>query len=84
MHQHRIIATCRRTFMSAVRLTLHPDGPLEVTGPVELTRHDGEPIESPAPTAYLCRCGRSASKPFCDGSHARTGWRENSDLRAQT
>ena len=63
--------------MSAVRLTRHPDGPLEVTGPVELAGHDGEPIESPAPTAYLCRCGRSANKPFCDGSHARTGWNDD-------
>ena len=63
--------------MSAVRVTLHPNGPLEVTGPVELARHDGELIESPAPTAYLCRCGRSGNKPFCDGSHARTGWNED-------
>ena len=46
--------------MSAVRVTLIPDGPLQVTGPVEISRHDGEPVEAPAPTAYLCRCGRSA------------------------
>jgi CDGSH-type Zn-finger protein len=26
---------------------------------------------------YLCRCGRSADKPFCHGSHARTGWEED-------
>ena len=63
--------------MSAVRLTPLPDGPIEVTGPVEIARQDGEPIESPAPTVYLCRCGRSATKPFCDGSHARTGWAED-------
>ena len=62
--------------MSAVRLTLHPDGPVEVTGQVEIARHDGEPIAPPMPTVYLCRCGRSGSKPFCDGSHARTGWTE--------
>ena len=62
--------------MSAVRLVPIPDGPLEVTGPHELVRQDGEPIASPVPTVYLCRCGRSANKPFCDGSHARTGWTE--------
>ena len=62
--------------MSAVRVTVLPDGPLEVSGRVEIARRDGEPVESPAPTAYLCRCGRSANKPFCDASHARTGWSE--------
>jgi hypothetical protein len=30
----------------------------------------------PTPRFHLCRCGRSACKPFCDGSHVRTGWRE--------
>ena len=62
--------------MSTVRLTLHPDGPAEVTGQIEIARHDGEPVEPPMPTIYLCRCGRSETKPFCDGSHARTGWTE--------
>lgn len=63
--------------MSAVRLTPHPDGPLELTGAVEIVRPDGAPLAPPSPTIYLCRCGRSANKPFCDGSHARTGWKED-------
>ena len=54
-----------------------PDGPYAVSGPLEITRQDGDPIRHPASTVYLCRCGRSANKPFCDGSHARTGWRED-------
>ena len=62
--------------MTPARLIPLQDGPYEVTGPLEIARHDGEPIGLPAPKAYLCRCGRSANKPFCDGSHARTGWRE--------
>jgi CDGSH-type Zn-finger protein len=48
-----------------------------VSGPLEITRQDGDPIHHPASTIYLCRCGRSANKPFCDGLHARTGWRED-------
>jgi CDGSH-type Zn-finger protein len=62
--------------MTTVRLIPLPDGPYQVAGPVEIARQDGEPIEAPAPTLYLCRCGRSANKPFCDGAHARTGWRD--------
>ncbi len=62
--------------MDRTRLSLIPDGPLHVSGPAEIVRHDGDPIEPPAPEFYLCRCGRSMNKPFCDGSHARTGWRE--------
>ena len=62
--------------MSAVRLTLHSDGPVEVTGQVEIARPDGETVEPPMPTVYLCRCGHSGTKPFCDGSHARTNWSE--------
>lgn len=33
-----------------------------------------EPIEQSGETYELCRCGRSNDKPFCDGSHARTGF----------
>ena len=62
--------------MTSTRLILLPDGPYEVTGPLEIARHDGKPIEPLTSKVHLCRCGLSASKPFCDGSHARTGWRE--------
>ncbi|MTH36673.1 iron-binding protein [Paracoccus limosus] len=34
---------------------------------------DGAEMQMPA-AAYLCRCGHSAKKPFCDGSHARVGF----------
>lgn len=63
--------------MTPARLIPLPDGPDEVTGALEIVDHDGEPIRAPTPRVYLCRCGRSANKPFCDGSHARTGWKED-------
>jgi hypothetical protein len=63
--------------MTTVRLVLLPDGPYEVTGSIELARSDGQPVQAPADKVYLCRCGHSANKPFCDGSHARTGWTED-------
>jgi CDGSH-type Zn-finger protein len=62
--------------MTHARLIPLPDGPYEVTGPLEIAGQDRERIEPPESKVYLCRCGRSANKPFCDGSHARTGWRE--------
>ena len=46
-------------------------GPMEVTGSFTITGHDGKIIEVKSP-AYLCRCGSSNNKPFCDGSHQKT------------
>lgn len=44
------------------------DGPLRVTGEHAILRADGSLI-SRGEEAWLCRCGRSTNKPFCDGSH---------------
>ena len=50
------------------------DGPLVIHGAVELVTGTGRTItHGPGPT--LCRCGQSANKPFCDGSHARVGFK---------
>ncbi|MBU2665297.1 CDGSH iron-sulfur domain-containing protein [Actinoplanes bogorensis] len=47
----------------------YPDGPLIVRGDFEMRTPDGEPIDPGRGTIALCRCGRSAVKPFCDGTH---------------
>ena len=52
-----------------VTITPYPDGPLIVRGPVELRGNDGERIETNRRTVALCRCGISAIKPWCDGTH---------------
>jgi CDGSH-type Zn-finger protein len=44
-------------------------GPIWVRGGIPVISADGEPYEVRNRTT-LCRCGRSANKPFCDGSHA--------------
>jgi CDGSH-type Zn-finger protein len=62
--------------MTTARVIPLPDGPYQVIGPLVVERQDGERLEPPMPAIYLCRCGRSENKPFCDGSHARTGWTE--------
>lgn len=49
------------------RVLLQADGPLELSGALRIA-------ERPADQARLCRCGQSADKPWCDGSHADAGF----------
>ena len=52
-------------------LTTAANGPYLVRGPLDLVDAAGNAMHIPAgKSAALCRCGTSASKPFCDGSHA--------------
>lgn len=66
-----------------MKIEVTSNGPYEVSGDVPLRpkapvlSEHGEPLtwktEAPldhAETYYLCRCGQSSNKPFCDGSHA--------------
>ncbi len=49
-----------------------PNGPYIVTGPLTIEDVDGNTVTVPAGrTVKLCRCGHSASKPYCDGTHRR-------------
>jgi CDGSH-type Zn-finger protein/uncharacterized Fe-S cluster protein YjdI len=45
-----------------------PNGPLQVTGNVEIVSGTGRTCNAVTET-YLCRCGQSKNKPYCDGSH---------------
>ena len=56
-------------------VTVYPDGPLLVRGPVTIRRADGTVYANPRQTVALCRCGRSASKPWCDGTHKTSKFR---------
>lgn len=48
-------------------------GPLHVTGALEVVSGTGRTITRVSET-WLCRCGHSANKPFCDGSHVAAGF----------
>lgn len=50
------------------------DGPLHVKGNLEILSGTGRAIACVRKTR-LCRCGGSANKPFCDGTHRRIGFR---------
>lgn len=58
-----------------VTVTPYENGPLIVRGDFELLDSDGVAIEKGRRTVALCRCGVSAIKPFCDGTHKLVGFR---------
>ena len=49
------------------------DGPLEARGALEVTSGTGKRLHR-GTRAFLCRCGQSKNKPFCDGSHKEAGF----------
>lgn len=52
-----------------VTITPYRDGPYVVRGPFRLVDAEGNEIEVRRKSIALCRCGHSATTPFCDGSH---------------
>ena len=59
----------------AVKVTVRRNGPLRVEGAIVLVDADGKEWDlTGKPAISLCRCGASANRPFCDGSHNRIGF----------
>lgn len=54
-------------------ITPTPDGPLHVQGPLEVVSGTGHTLNRVTET-WLCRCGHSKNKPYCDGSHKKAGF----------
>jgi CDGSH-type Zn-finger protein len=59
---------------AAATVTPYRDGPLIVRGNFRLLDQEGAEIDPGRKTIALCRCGKSGIKPFCDGSHKRSGF----------
>ncbi|MDQ3476661.1 MAG: CDGSH iron-sulfur domain-containing protein [Actinomycetota bacterium] len=51
------------------QIVLTDDGPILVSGPVEIVMPDGSRVRSDRPVTALCVCKRSRRQPFCDTSH---------------
>lgn len=56
--------------MSATKIEVTVNGPVLVHGDCEIKNSNGF-VEQKTGITALCRCGASANKPFCDGSHAK-------------
>lgn len=69
------------------QVSMYPNGPIQVDGGVPLSRRQIVKTEHGEPVAYrgtgpveaderyfLCRCGGSGNKPFCDGTHSKIGF----------
>jgi CDGSH-type Zn-finger protein len=57
---------------SRTEIRPYPDGPILVRGDFQLLDENGDPIPADRNTIALCRCGRTAIPPFCDGTHTLT------------
>ena len=66
--------------MEPTRITPYRNGPYLVRGPLMLVDQDGGEIEVRRKVVALCRCGRSATRPFCDGTHPAIGFRAESGV----
>jgi len=61
--------------MSDVKVTVRNNGPLRIEGEITLLDQDGKAFGLGERAAIsLCRCGQSANKPFCDGTHGKAGF----------
>ena len=59
----------------AAKITVRSNGPLRVEGEFTICDADGNAFGLSGRTVIsLCRCGHSANKPFCDGTHGKVGF----------
>ena len=56
----------------SLQIRARPNGPLMLTGPLTVIGTNGR--SAFAETTFLCRCGASHNKPYCDGAHMRIGF----------
>ncbi len=56
--------------MDKTKITTMQNGPLMIEGNLIVNKSTGEVIKE-AEKIFLCRCGQSSNKPFCDGTHKK-------------
>lgn len=76
LHSHNCHIKSREALMADVIIRCRPNGPFVIEGPVTVIDHNGNafPLNPDKPSIALCRCGQSARRPFCDGTHKTCGF----------
>lgn len=68
--------------MSQTVIRVRKDGPLRIEGDFTILDAEERPFGLAGRTSVaLCRCDRSASRPFCDGTHKTAGYRSECPAR---
>jgi len=73
LHYRRLDSGPQEETSGELTVEPRPNGPLFLRGQVRIVDDDGEVLREDTRVA-LCRCGGSANKPFCDGTHRRIGF----------
>jgi CDGSH-type Zn-finger protein len=61
--------------MADITVKCIPNGPYRVNGPFQIADPKGNVVSiAEGQKVSLCRCGGSANKPYCDGTHGRIGF----------
>lgn len=61
-----------------VEVTINSNGSIKITGNFVIKDPTGKTFGLAGRTTIgLCRCGQSNNKPFCDGAHARCGFKDD-------
>ena len=70
--------------MGETIITPQENGPYHVKGDFRIVLSDGTELEGEGET-WLCRCGHSKMKPFCDSTHRKAGFAcDNMEMSARS
>jgi CDGSH-type Zn-finger protein len=61
-----------------VNIKLLENGPIVLDTKDLVSYTAGESSDDKTGPVFLCRCGQSSKKPFCDGAHKKAGFEASS------
>ncbi len=60
--------------MADVTITVRKNASYRIDGPIRMVDGAGNEFKLEEGPVFLCRCGQSSNKPFCDGTHKACGF----------